>query len=156
MAWEPSEAQTAFWRECAEQASESGEVTSTELRLLHGQGDTRTYGSIRLDGAFASCESLASACAFVRSQSFAAEADAAVLLVRKRDVVFPCVCYASLQWPEELGWDCEGFFAELVTREGTRTWFLPDLGAPMLLPQDCRLLEDALLPARSKDAEDVM
>jgi len=122
-------------------------TAETELRLLHVTPDAgRQFGRVALDGAFASSSTLRSALAFVRGQHTTADAHAAVLIVDRAQVCFPCVWYAG-HWPEELPLDARGVFVQLITRKGSRTWFLNRRGSSSMLdpgcelPQDCHLVE---------------
>lgn len=150
--WEPDETLLSFAEECMSDVYGSfmdAGAAATQLRLLHVTPDGgRTYGHISLDGAFASASALHSALAFVRGQHTTAFAQAAVLVVDRADVVFPCVWFAGT-WPEELPFDARGVFVQLISRGGARTWFLHQRGSnnTMLdpkreLPDDCRLVDD--------------
>ncbi len=64
---------------------------------------------------------------------------------------YPHVWYAG-HWPEALPIGAEGVFCELLTRNGSATWFLPADGGVLepavRLARDCALLEQprALFP----------
>lgn len=124
----------------------TGGAVETELRLLHLTPDGAKYGRITLKGAFASAASLQSATAYVRGMHTTVDAEAAVLIVKRSDVAFPCVWFAGT-WPEALSFEAAGVFVQLVSPHGSCTWFMQQRGgSPMLepaveLPDDCSLLD---------------
>ena len=122
-------------------------TADTELRLLHRTPTgSNQYGRITLEGAFASASSLQSATSYVRGMHTTADAEAAVLIVQRSAVTFPCVWFAG-SWPEALGFDANGVFIQLLSRHGSCTWFMEQKGGSTMLepalelPEDCRIVE---------------
>jgi tetratricopeptide (TPR) repeat protein len=123
-------------------------TVGTELRLLHRTpAGSNQYGRITLEGAFASAASLQSATAYVRGMHTTADAEAAVLIVKRCDVAFPCVWFAG-RWPEALSFAAAGVFVQLLSRQGgSCTWFMEQKGGSTMLepalelPEDCSLVE---------------
>jgi hypothetical protein len=87
-------------------------VVASEVRLLHRQapdagagapGRAITYGTVRVEGAFASAGTLAAATAFVRGQHVAADADAAVRATAHSPAPRPARCTLTPSRPARPG-----------------------------------------------------
>ncbi|XRB01227.1 hypothetical protein NFJ02_11g05770 [Pycnococcus provasolii] len=137
-------------------ASEGDDGTTESTTPTHG------VGRINIEHAFSTAQSLDECLCFVRGQHVLTSADAVAFVVRKRDVLYPKVWWASADWPFAVGEGTEddngtvdeadaavdGVFVEVEERDTGRrasVFLLADhatkeLGEPIALSEDCSLL----------------
>ena len=125
---------------------ETGRVAGCVFLVHAGKG----WGSVKIDGAFASQGTLREALGFVRGQHGAFFAQCACACAQLRDVAYPRLQYAH-PWPAGVDVEADGVVVEALTRAERRAWLLPvaadgALLEPVELDAECRLLDEDLTP----------